>query len=131
MEPVHIAGCAIIENGKILLLKKTKSQSFELPGGKVDQGESFEDAAIRETKEETGCDVDIVKYYGHIDFFHEPKNVNVRSHIFFAKIKKGEPKIMEPETFDEVIWMPIKDYKNYSFAPNVKKFYEIYLLNIS
>lgn len=39
-------------------------RGWEMPGGQVEEGESLKDAAIRETKEETGIDVEILKFCG-------------------------------------------------------------------
>lgn len=126
MEPIDLSACVIIKDDKVLLIWKIKHNHYEFPGGKVNQGESLEDAAKRETKEEIGCDADVIKYLGYKDFSIEGKYL--RSHKFLAKIKKSQvPKIMEPDIFRNIIWMPIKDYTNYSIAPNVKDFYDDYL----
>lgn len=48
------AGVAIIDDGKILLVRRSDDGSWCLPGGRVDFGETIEDAARRECLEETG-----------------------------------------------------------------------------
>jgi len=53
----------IIEDDAILLVPQFGSK-FDVPGGGVDLGESLEDAVIREVKEETGLDVEVVKLAG-------------------------------------------------------------------
>ena len=52
MEKKKIAGCLFLDSGKILLVKRAVEQCWELPGGKVEEGEEPEVAALREAVEE-------------------------------------------------------------------------------
>ncbi|SFB06396.1 ADP-ribose pyrophosphatase YjhB, NUDIX family [Lentibacillus halodurans] len=64
--PKHIVSAATIilnEQNELLLIKGPK-RGWEMPGGQVEEGESLKDAAIRETKEECGVDVEIIKFCG-------------------------------------------------------------------
>jgi len=64
--PKHIVSAAtIVLNGQneILLIKGPR-RGWEMPGGQVEEGESLKDAAIRETKEESGIEIKIVKFCG-------------------------------------------------------------------
>jgi 8-oxo-dGTP diphosphatase len=124
MEKTTISGCIILDDEKILLLWKNKRDYYELPGGKQELGETLEEAAIRETKEEIGCDVEIIKKIDMTEFDFDQRRII--SHKFLAKITKGTPKIMEHETFNEIFWMPLKDYKKYTLAPNVLDFCKRY-----
>jgi len=124
MEEIILSGSAIIQEGKLLLLYKFKDQKYELPGGKVKSGESLEEAAIRETREEINCDVKLIKYLVAIKFKKDDQKII--SHKFLAQIIFGEPKANEIE-HNQILWMPIQNYQNYSLQANVIEFCQRYL----
>lgn len=47
-----------------ILLKKDPKRGWELPGGLVEKNETFEEAVIREVREETGITIEIIKFCG-------------------------------------------------------------------
>jgi len=55
---------AIVENGQILLTKRSDFAVWCLPGGALEDGESLAQAAIRETREETGLEVQLTRLIG-------------------------------------------------------------------
>ena len=55
-----VAGCLVIRDGKVLLQKHKKLGVWLPPGGHIEESEFPDEAAIRETKEETGLDVEII-----------------------------------------------------------------------
>lgn len=64
--PKHIISAAaiILNDQKEILLIKGPRRGWEMPGGQVEEGESLKEAAIREAKEETGIDIEILKFCG-------------------------------------------------------------------
>jgi 8-oxo-dGTP pyrophosphatase MutT (NUDIX family) len=64
----------VVENdkGEILMIRRTDNDNWALPGGAIDLGESVTQAAIRETKEETGIDIEIT---GLVGIYSDPKHV--------------------------------------------------------
>ena len=50
-----------IDSGIILIKRKNPPPGWAIPGGFVDYGETLEDAVIREAKEETGLDINLVR----------------------------------------------------------------------
>ena len=104
------AGC-IVQRGsdkKILLLRRSIHETsfhgmYELPGGKLEEGETPKEAALIETKEEAGLDVRIVQtLQPHID--HDMKKVY---HGFVGAPKRGA-KVKISEEHDEYKWVSIK-----------------------
>ena len=64
----HSAGGVVIHNGKIVTIHSDIRGSVSLPKGTIDPGESPETAAVREVKEETGYDVEIMEKIGDYTF---------------------------------------------------------------
>ena len=64
MNIIRLAGCVIYNKDKELLLihrNSPKRTQWELPGGKIDEGEDPEASAKRELLEELGVEVDLIK----------------------------------------------------------------------
>ena len=62
---VNMGACtAVIDNGKILLTKREDFEVWCLPGGGIEEGESMAQAAVRETLEETGLQVELSHLIG-------------------------------------------------------------------
>lgn len=86
--PKHIVSAATIvlnEKNEILLIKGPR-RGWEIPGGQVEEGESLRAAAIRETKEESGIDVEIIKFCGIFQNISE----SICNTLFLAKPIGGE-----------------------------------------
>ena len=77
--------------GKIVfIVRKNEPRGLALPGGFVDEGEWVADAAVREAKEETGLDVELVElFHVYSDPARDPRQHTV-STVFFARAT-GQP----------------------------------------
>lgn len=61
--PVTVKAVCVAEDGRVLLCRNHRGE-WELPGGRPELGEPFEDCAIREVHEETGLDVTVDRPLG-------------------------------------------------------------------
>jgi len=92
--PLLTVDTVIIYQGKIVLIRRKNPPfhgHFALPGGFVEVGETVETAAVREAKEETGLDVEIIKLLG---VYSEPSR-DPRGHtvsVIFLAVGKGNLK---------------------------------------
>jgi nucleoside triphosphatase len=70
--------------GDLLLVKSHKwPGKYVVPGGHVELGETLEEAAIREAKEETGLDIHHLQFINFQQFIHDPAFWKPRHFIFF------------------------------------------------
>lgn len=87
---------AVIHENKILLTQREDFETWILPSGGVEDSESIAQAAIRETKEETGLDVELTRLVG---IYSRLGNMPpVHAVLFVAKPIGGEIKCQEGET---------------------------------
>lgn len=119
-------GVLLEQDGKILLGQRhpdpdkadsafRSSGEWTLPGGKLEWGESFEEGAVREVKEET----DIVIQNPQVLSVHNCKN----EHAHFVTIGliahewDGEAKVMEPDEITDWQWFDIKSLPSPLYFP--------------
>ena len=83
----------MLEDGKIVLIeRKNPPYGWALPGGFVDYGETLKAAVIREAKEETCLDVEIVSLLNMYDAPDRDPRQHVISAVFIARARNQTPK---------------------------------------
>lgn len=122
----------LVRDGKVLLGKRKGAHGagiWSFPGGHLEYGESWEECAKRETKEETGMVIERVKFVGVTNsLFPEDRKHYVT--IFMAGVcTTGEPKLCEPDQCEMWEWFDwdnlptpyfsaINELKAMGFNPN-------------
>ncbi|MDI6889337.1 MAG: NUDIX hydrolase [Thermodesulfovibrionales bacterium] len=75
------------KGGIILIRRKNLPEGWALPGGFVDYGENLESAAVREAKEETGLDVELIRqFHTYSDPKRDPRHHTITT-VYIAKAK--------------------------------------------
>jgi mutator protein MutT len=117
-EPIKVASCIISDDyGRFLLLHRyaTEESRWETPGGKVEEEETLEDAAVREMREELGIAVIIDVKLGTA-VVELPDN-DYEITWFRAKIVGGQPQVMEQDMFDDLEYFDIEDLPSLALSP--------------
>ena len=96
---LNAAGAVICREGKILLQCRSDNGGWGLPGGILELDETYEQAALREVREETGLEVRLTSFLGifhnHDMVWSNGDQAHVLSALFTAEIVSGEPRIDE------------------------------------
>lgn len=119
MIQARVAGI-VLHNDEILLVKQkvSKDRNWSLPGGRLEKGESLELSIIRELKEETGYDVQVVKF---LYLCEKVEEENTLLHLtFLLEVKDGELTLptneFDANPISDVRWVKINDLINYGFS---------------
>ena len=92
---LHAATAVVIKQGQVLLHKRRDFRIWALPGGKIEPGETTEQAAIREVKEETGYDIALEGLVGE---YYRPQIPNGNGIVYLGRVIGGTPIEQGPET---------------------------------
>lgn len=109
----QVVGVAIVGAGRLLAARRTHPLDtagwWELPGGKAEEGESIEDAAVREVAEELSCHIEVTgSMSGEV-----PVGAGRTLVVRLARVIRGEPIPVEhdairwlgPDQIGEVAWL--------------------------
>ena len=91
---------------------KSRGLLWEFVGGKVELGETKEDALIRECKEELNILISVGDVF--MDVIHEYPDITVHLTLFNATIADGEPQKLE---HNDIRWITPSEIPNYEFCP--------------
>jgi mutator protein MutT len=115
---VHVALAVVDEEGRWLVGRRSPGRIFaslwEFPGGKLLPGESAEQAAVRETREETGLTVEPLADLGQIETCHGGRTVVL--HLIHCRRVAGEPQPSDPAV-DEVRWVTAAELRALPMPP--------------
>ena len=85
---------------------------WEFVGGKVEKGETKEQALIRECREELAITVSVGDEF--MDVVHEYPDITVHLTLFHASVKEGVPQKLE---HNDIQWITPNEIPNYNFCP--------------
>lgn len=91
---------------------KARGSLWEFVGGKVEPGESKEEALIRECREELGVTVDVGEIF--MEVTHQYPDITVHLTLFSASIREGVPQKLEHQ---DIRWITAEEIGKFSFCP--------------
>jgi 8-oxo-dGTP diphosphatase len=119
-----VAAAIVVHEGRVLMGRRRVSEgqlSWQFPAGKIESGESPEQAAVRETAEETGLGVAAIRLLG--ERVH-PMTGRLMSYVA-CEVVSGTAEVVDPEELDQVAWVAlteIPDYVPYGLFDRVQEY---------
>jgi ADP-ribose pyrophosphatase YjhB (NUDIX family) len=113
------------DSNEILLIRRSDNDNWAIPGGAIELGESMTQAAVRETKEESGIDCEIT---GLVGIYTDPKHVilytsNGEARQEFSIVLTGRPvggELTPSSESSEVRWVPASDIDSYAMDRSMR-----------
>lgn len=114
---INVVAAAIEKDGKFFCAQRPEGKSlggfWEFPGGKLETGESPEQALIREIKEELNSEIEIVTYINEASYDYDFGTVIMKT--YHAKLISGNLELLEhqnstwlaPNELDTLNWAPV------------------------
>ena len=112
----EVVAALIWDNNKFMICQrpahKARGLLWEFVGGKVELGETKEQALIRECREELAVTISVGDVF--MDVTHEYPDLTVHLTLFNATISKGKPQKLE---HNDIKWITPSEIPNYEFCP--------------
>ena len=111
----EVVAAVLQKDGKVLIDKRKAGGLlgglWEFPGGKVEEGESYHEALVREIKEELGVDIQVLEDFGK--YKHAYTHFKVSVFVFRSRITSGKPEALES---DEIRWTAVEDLEKFAMG---------------
>ena len=116
----------LFHNDKVLLLKRSEKEAFlpnyyELVGGKIDFGETVEEGLIREFKEETNLEINVLQPYSTFAYVSNEGNRHTVDIQLIVELKGAESDLKLSPAHAEHIWITETELDNYQVTDEMKK----------
>ena len=128
-QPIVGIGAVIIREGKIALIKRGNEPGkgkWSVPGGLVELGETLEQTVIRETKEETGLDVENPRLIDVVSYVDLDEKGKIRYHYiiidYLVHVKYGTAEAASDAA--ELRWVPFDEVENYDLTRSFRLFFK-------
>ncbi len=116
MKITEVVAALVWNNDKFMICQrpahKARALLWEFVGGKVEPGETKEQALIRECREELAVTISVGDVF--MDVTHEYPDLTVHLTLFNATISEGKPQKLE---HNDIKWITPSEIPNYEFCP--------------
>lgn len=106
MKKVFSAGGIVVRDGQVLVTQHSGHKGWDFPKGHIEEGESAEQAAIREVEEETGVKAEIIEKVGQTEYFYSEDGEKMfKTVTFFLMRYVGEGEATTAWETSDMAWL--------------------------
>lgn len=120
---LEVVAALIWKDGRFMICQrpahKARGMLWEFVGGKIEDGETKEQALIRECREELAIEISVEKIF--MEVTHTYPDVTIHLTLFYAEIIKGIPQLLE---HNAICWITPSEISQYEFCPADKEILE-------
>ena len=113
---INVVAAAIEKDGLIFCAQRPEGKSlggcWEFPGGKLENGETPEEALIREIKEEFDSEIEVISFLNEASYEYDFGIVTMKTYL--SKLVSGKLKLLEHQ---DSKWLPIEELSELEWAP--------------
>jgi len=115
MKHIHVAAAIIEKNNTIFTAQRKNvgelALKWEFPGGKLEEGESGEQAIVREIQEELSIEIEVIKHFMQVS--HQYENFFITMDAYLCKLTKGTITLSEHV---DSLWCPVEQLMQLDWA---------------
>ena len=113
---IRVAAALVFDAGRLLITRRPAGKHlggfWEFPGGKLEEGESFQDCLQRELREELGIQVSVGELLAAVE--HNYPEQTLQIHFYRCALDSGTPSLIECDAME---WITASKLNDYAFPP--------------
>ena len=122
LKQIEVVAAVIVKYGTILATQRGYGEfkgKWEFPGGKVENGENLEQAIIREIKEETNADINVIEYINTVEYDYDTFHLTM--HTYLCELLNNNPEFVYHDDntleHENMVWLDLNDIDHLDWLP--------------
>lgn len=119
---IEVVAAVIVKDNMILATQRGYGEfkgKWEFPGGKVEFNENLKNALIREIKEETNADINVIEYINTVEY--EYSNFFLKMHSYLCELSKNNLEFVYHDNnsleHENMVWLDLEDLEKLDWLP--------------